>query len=245
VSTVENREIAQRDVAAILQADRFVADAGVFRFRPRAPASAESFAPDQSRPENRNIFEAFAPDQAVVEMTVPEILIVVPWIRLSGIVGWAAGTRRGRIRRDNRGAAIEINRDFALQMNRMAEIAAGGKIDGAAAGRSGLDGFVHRVCVQPLPIARRAERADVEIRGVRRARSFLPRACAAWNADARGCDAGSRKVKKTAPGIPVDRHSSTPPSSKRRLYHSAEPGKTKTAPSLIGAPLFLRSLLNG
>ncbi len=87
---VENREIAQRDVAAILQADRFVADARVFRLGPRTPAPAESFAPDQSRSENRNIVEAFAPEQAVVKVAVPEILIVVPGIRLGGIVGWPA-----------------------------------------------------------------------------------------------------------------------------------------------------------
>ncbi len=92
MAAMQNREIAQRDVAAIFQADGLVADARIFRFWCRgAGALAESLAPDQSRPGDRDVFDSFAPDQTVVPVAVAVILIFVPLIRLGRIVAAAAG----------------------------------------------------------------------------------------------------------------------------------------------------------
>src|SRR6185437_2331636 len=70
---VENGKIAQRDVAAILQADRFIGHARRFGARPGAISAAEPAAPQKSRASNGNVLDLFAPDQAVVPVAMAEI----------------------------------------------------------------------------------------------------------------------------------------------------------------------------
>ena len=76
---------------AIFQANRFVPDArrqGLVSF-----AATQSFAPDAARAKNGNVKYFFAPDQAVVPVTVAEVLICIPLIGLGRIIT-AAGSRR-------------------------------------------------------------------------------------------------------------------------------------------------------
>ena len=49
-------------------------------------AAHETFAPDFSRSEDRNVSQILAPNQAVVPMTVAKVLILVPFIWLRRIV---------------------------------------------------------------------------------------------------------------------------------------------------------------
>ena len=46
----------------------------------------QSFSPDATGTEDRDVFEVLAPDQTVVPMTVTEVLILVPLVRLGQIV---------------------------------------------------------------------------------------------------------------------------------------------------------------
>src|SRR5206468_5473250 len=60
VSAMKNGEIAQRGVAAILQADSFVANAcGQWNL---APAAAQALPPDVPWTDDKNVFEVLAAD---------------------------------------------------------------------------------------------------------------------------------------------------------------------------------------
>src|SRR2546421_5100294 len=76
--------------------------------------SHQTAAPDAARPDDRNILEVLAPNQAVVPMCVTEIVVSVPCIRFGRIVLRSCSCFVG----DDRGALIEINSDIALQVNR-------------------------------------------------------------------------------------------------------------------------------
>ena len=98
----------------------------------------------QMRPvaDDGDVFDAFAPDQAVVEMAVAEILVLVPLVGLGQIVSAA--------RRPSGGSAammvapgVEVQRDVALQMDGIAQIIAGREMHRPAARRRrGVDGLV-------------------------------------------------------------------------------------------------------
>src|SRR6266480_4051051 len=96
-----NRDVANDYVATELKTDRFVTPASFDRIarigiserstarirrgisqgivlclRARLVAvTHESFPPDPTRPQDRNVFEILAPDQAVVKMAVTKVLI--------------------------------------------------------------------------------------------------------------------------------------------------------------------------
>ena len=96
VPAVEDGEIAQRHVAAKLERDGFVAASAALPARQRLAA-------DQRRPPTiDDVLQAFAPDQAVVEMAVAEVLKLVPLVGLRRIVG-------GRIARTLRALAPGSN----------------------------------------------------------------------------------------------------------------------------------------
>src|SRR5262249_6240266 len=51
-----------------------------------AAASYKPFSPNKSRAEDRDILEIFTPDQAIVPMCVPKILIFVPGVRFWRVI---------------------------------------------------------------------------------------------------------------------------------------------------------------
>src|SRR6266566_2871704 len=91
MAPVQNGEVAQDDIVTVLEADAFVADTS--RQRSVFRSTTQTTAPDESGAKNRNIVNAFSPNQAVVPMAMPEILIVVPLIRLWRIVNLPTGRR--------------------------------------------------------------------------------------------------------------------------------------------------------
>ena len=65
---MEHGEVFQRDVPAILEADRFVAYS-----RQAAFFAGQSFAVDQSRTADGDVFQTDSPDQGVLPVTVTEV----------------------------------------------------------------------------------------------------------------------------------------------------------------------------
>src|ERR1700730_7192969 len=86
-------------------------------------------------------------------VTVSKILKLVPCVRLGRIVA-TASTRGRRLRCYDGRARVEKQRDMALQVDRITEIASGRKSnDASAAGRRGIDRFVDRWRIQSFSIA--------------------------------------------------------------------------------------------
>jgi hypothetical protein len=76
----KDRDVTHRYVAAALERYRLVSGAGGIGTRQALfgqLASTKSAAADQARSENRDIVDAFAPDQAVVPVIMPEILVAL------------------------------------------------------------------------------------------------------------------------------------------------------------------------
>src|SRR5580692_9540717 len=94
---------------AILQADGFVP---YTRIHGPLPA-AQALAPDAAAPADSGILDAIAPDQAVVKMTVAEILVLVPGVRFGGIV--SARASFGRVGGDQGRAVVQIQPHVAFQ----------------------------------------------------------------------------------------------------------------------------------
>ena len=93
---MQDRDIAESDVAAVFQRDGFIADAG--GQGEIAVATAEALAPDQSLAFDGNVLQVFAPDQAVVPVAVAEVLIVVPGVGFGRVIAaarsWECPRRR-------------------------------------------------------------------------------------------------------------------------------------------------------
>src|SRR5207302_5888380 len=118
----------------------------------------QTLAPNHSRPEDGHIRQILAPDQAVMPVTVPEVLILIPLVWLRRIV---SNVLR-RLGRDNRGALVEIKSDFALETNRNGKVIARRKVHRAPAGRSRrVDRPVDRWGVKCLAVGFGAEGLDV------------------------------------------------------------------------------------
>ena len=150
MAAVQDRKIAQRHVAAELQSDGFVAAA------PRSPR-VSALPRDQAAADNRDVFQTLAPDQAVMEMAVAEILKLVPLVGFGRIVGGRVGICF------QRGTGFELQGDIAAQSNRARDIGSRREIDGSAArGRRGIDCFVDGVAVGRFAVALRAERLHIE-----------------------------------------------------------------------------------
>jgi hypothetical protein len=86
MAAVRDGEIPQRHVMAKLQGDGFIAACSALPAR-------ESLSRDPSGTVDGHVFQAFTPDQAVVEVAVTEILKLVPCVGLRRIVLAAGGTR--------------------------------------------------------------------------------------------------------------------------------------------------------
>jgi hypothetical protein len=75
MATGEDREIAQRHIVTVLQGDRLVGGAlcvGGWYSSFGHLTPAQSTAPDQTGPEDADITDVFAPNQAVVPVVVSE-----------------------------------------------------------------------------------------------------------------------------------------------------------------------------
>ena len=109
VASLQNGEVAQQDVTAVLESDGFVADAGLFSLEAGVVAVVaaisirESFAVNQSGADDGEVTQVLAYDQRIVPMIVAIILLFLPWLRWpSGVVnptvvaGGFTGLRRVR-----------------------------------------------------------------------------------------------------------------------------------------------------
>ncbi len=89
----QHGKIAQDHIAAILQGNSFVAYTGLAGARQVLIAfvpATQPFSPDEAGTENRDITNVFSPDQAVVPVVVPVILIGLPSaLRLGRVVASA------------------------------------------------------------------------------------------------------------------------------------------------------------
>ena len=160
VPAVQNRDVAQSYVVAILQADGFVAHAGG-QFDVVISA-AQALAPDQSLALDGNILQVFAPDQAVVPVAVAKILKFVPGIGLGRIVA-AARARGRRVGSHDGRTRVEQQSDVALQVDGIAEIISRREAHDTAACRGcRVDRFIDGGRVQSLAVAGGAESSYVE-----------------------------------------------------------------------------------
>src|SRR4029077_20769077 len=146
----------------VFRRDRLVRDPGVLGHRPGSPATDQPLTPDQARPQNRNVVQTFTPNQAVVPVIVPVILIVLPWlVRFRRIVTlrWIGC----RIRRHNRRSLIQKKRHVTFQMNRVAKILSGSEVDSPTArGSRRLDRAIDRRRVERLAVPYSSKRPHVK-----------------------------------------------------------------------------------
>ena len=93
MATFQDGKVPQCDIRTVFQCDRFIRDSGPIRRGqstvhrpPLSNASTKPFAPNQSRTFDGYPAQIAAHDQAIVEMAVAEILVLIPWIRFGRIV---------------------------------------------------------------------------------------------------------------------------------------------------------------
>src|SRR6266545_4052133 len=105
---------------------------------------------------DRHVADPVAPQQRVVEVAVPVVLVLGERVGLGGV--HAAGGRA------DRRARVELQGDVAFQVDGAGLVSAGGEPDHPAAGAAGgrVDRPVDRVVVQGGPVAGGAEVAHVE-----------------------------------------------------------------------------------
>jgi len=158
VAALENTEVAKGDVAAIFERDGFVPYARLFR--PVAwvvatdvaiapGAEGEPFPVDKAGPTDPGIVDVFTPDERIVPVVVPIILVGV--LRCFGLrsvihaTQFAGGPlRKRRCCSEDRRALREVKMNVGLHANGKAKIGAGGKHNRApTCGDSGIDGRVH------------------------------------------------------------------------------------------------------
>ena len=147
MAAMENRDVANQNAATSLQGDRFVPEtdrASSHRFI----LPCESAPVDHTPSRNRDIHKILPPDQAVMEIGVPAILVGDPLERFRRVIGlqllWRAEDRR---------PGIKVKMDVALQMDAAAEIGAGRKVYRPSPFlRAYLNGLVDRRTVQSFPI---------------------------------------------------------------------------------------------
>src|SRR5438270_557412 len=99
---------------AVLERDGFISRTWSFRC---FAAAWQSLTPDKTRPKDRNILEAFPPDEAVVPMVVAEVLISIPCsLWLGGVIAGAGRDTAFRHRSGKDGRALfQINCHIALK----------------------------------------------------------------------------------------------------------------------------------
>ncbi len=166
-SALKNLKIAECDVAAELQCDRLVANAGlrcVGQIGVTVVAATETFAPDTTRPEDGHVVEVLAPQETIVPVIVTIVLIGLPrTLRLGRIVAAAGCPLERHGGGQQRCTLIEVDSDIALEVNRVAGIRACGKQNRAPAGLlRRIDRALDGLCIQRLAISGRAVTANVE-----------------------------------------------------------------------------------
>ena len=102
---MEHGEVFQRDVPAILEADRFVAYS-----RQAAFFAGQSFAVDQSRTADGDVFQTDSPDQGVLPVTVTEVLVFIMLIRFRRVVSFVLSRKGG----DDACALFQIEMDITF-----------------------------------------------------------------------------------------------------------------------------------
>src|SRR5258705_12495209 len=120
----QNREVAQDNVVPVLKRDCLIP--GARRFCARSifigGSPTQPLPPDQARSKDSEVVDTFAPDQAVVPMVMPVVLIAFPWLfELCWIIAASCSVER-RTRRQNGGALLEVECNVALQPNGVAGI---------------------------------------------------------------------------------------------------------------------------
>src|SRR6185436_1147366 len=126
--------------------------------RPR-PTTGEPLAVDAPRTHDADVFDSDSPDEAVLPVTVAEVLVEVVLVWLRGVVAALAGRGIGG---EQGGARAEGEDHVALQPDGEAGVGAGGEVDGTAAGGGrGVDGLVDGVGVDGGAVSAGSERADV------------------------------------------------------------------------------------
>ena len=147
MAAVQDGEIAQHDVAAVLEGDGLVADAGSGGVGQKCftMAAAKAFAPDQAGAEDGEVVDVFAPDQAVVPVIVAEVLVGFPGaLRLGKVISSGGQAIVWGGRGEDGGALLKKERDVALEMDRVAQVDASGEDDGSAACiGGGIDGRIN------------------------------------------------------------------------------------------------------
>ena len=116
MTAVQNGEIPQRDVAAILQADGLVGYSWILRLQSRARAFTQALAPDEPRSEDSDVVKILAPDQAVAPVAVAVVLILPPLVRFRWIVSATSSWRRW-IGGHQRSPFSQVQRDIALEVD--------------------------------------------------------------------------------------------------------------------------------
>ena len=172
---LENGEIPQYHVAAVLERDGLVAHAGLLRSVERVIAAGrairsktEPLAPDQPRPGDAEVMNLFAPKQRVMPVVVAVILMCVPIrLRLGRVVDSAVisslliGERR--FSGDDRAALLQVQVNLTLQADRKAQIVPSGKNHHSTSRcHRRFNGAVDGLRVQRLAVPGRAVLADVE-----------------------------------------------------------------------------------
>src|SRR6185437_14503514 len=121
VSASQNGEITQQHVAAVLERDGLVADAWRFSARSIVSlAAAEPLAPDEAPANDGDVMLVFAPDKAVVKMSVAKVLVSIGGgIRLGGVVATGYGALHRGVACNNNRTLLEVERDPAHEVNRV------------------------------------------------------------------------------------------------------------------------------
>src|SRR5262245_26194161 len=115
--------------------------------------AGQSASPDESGPEDGDVVDVLAPDQAVVPVVMAKILKSFP--RLIGfgrIVAGSGSVARG-IGCQDRGALIKVERHGAGEAKRVARVGAGRDIYRTALGACRRDGPVDRRRIYGLAVA--------------------------------------------------------------------------------------------
>src|SRR5579884_87007 len=153
----QHGDVANRYVPAKLQGDRLVANALV-------GGPGETLAVNQPWPYDRDVFEFFPPDQAVVEIGMTEVLELGPLFLalFDRIVDF-------RIRRGLQGRPLAQKQcNVAPQVDRTGNVGSGREVDGSSARRTGRrNRVVDRGGVERIAVASRAVRLDAKYRGWR------------------------------------------------------------------------------
>ena len=153
VSAMEHGEVFQRDVPAILETDRFVAYT-----RQAAFFASQSFAVDQSRTADGDVFQADSPDQGVLPVAVTEVLVFIMLIRFRQVVSFVLSRKGG----DEACTLFQIEVDVTFQPDGITGIFSGRQVYGTSTFLCGsFDGTVDGGRINRLSVCFCSEIPDI------------------------------------------------------------------------------------